>query len=270
MIACSRMYNLNPALTNLWRSLFELTAAMAEVPLDVIDYAAPAPLDQLWARADLACVFMCGWPFQRATRSFQIIAAPIPEYHATLHPLNGPQYCTNLVVSDTSSYERLQDTFGGRIAWTDRGSHSGFNAPRKLLLAHLNGQEQLYCESIGPVVTPRASLNSILEGSADVAPLDSYFHSLLARHEPDTARRIRVIAQTPAAPIPLLVAAPEIDPEIVAKLGQAFAQASGTPQLAPYLTGLCLSGFAIPSRTDYAVTDQWHTEAMTAGYHEPR
>ncbi|MBS4011414.1 MAG: PhnD/SsuA/transferrin family substrate-binding protein [Roseovarius sp.] len=269
MIACSRMYNLNPALSSHWRSLFEHTAAIAGVPLDVIDYAAPAPLDLLWARTDLACVFMCGWPFQRATRAFQIVAAPIPEYHATLHPLTGPQYCTNLVVSDAAPYNRLQDTFGGRIAWTDRGSHSGFNAPRKLLLDHLNGQERLYSESIGPVVTPRASLNSILEGRADVAPLDSYFHSLLARHEPDTARRIRVIAQTPASPIPLLVAAPEIAPEIVAKLGQAFAQAADSPQLAPYLKDLCLSGFAIPSRKDYAVTDQWHAEAMAAGYHEP-
>lgn len=270
MIACSRMYNLNPALTDHWRSLFEHTAAVAGVPLDVIDYAAPAPLDLLWARTDLACVFMCGWPFQRATRPFQIIAAPIPEYHAALHPLNGPHYCTNLVVLDTAPYGRLQDTFGGRIAWTDRGSHSGFNAPRKLLLNHRNGQDHLYSESIGPVVTPRASLNSVLEGHADIAPLDSYFHSLLARHEPDTAARIRVIAQTPAAPMPLLVAAPEIAPEIVAQLGRAFVKAARTPQLASSLKDLCLNGFAIPNRIDYAITDQWHAEALAAGYPDPR
>lgn len=270
MIACSRMYNLNPALTEHWRRLFEHTASVAGVPLEVIDYAAPAPLDQLWARADLACVFMCGWPFQRATRPFQIIAAPIPEYHASLHPLSGPQYCTNLVVLDTTPYDRLQDTFGGRIAWTDRGSHSGFNAPRKLLLDHLNERNHLYSESIGPVVTPRASLNSVLEGRADIAPLDSYFHMLLARHEPEIARRIRVIAQTPAAPMPLLVAAPEIDPEVVANLGRTFAQAADTPRLAPYLKDLCLSGFAIPKRADYAITDHWHAESLAAGYPEPR
>ena len=270
MIACSRMYNLNPALTDHWRSLFERTAAAAGLSLDVIDYAAPAPLDVLWARTDLACVFMCGWPFQRATRPFQIIAAPIPEFHATLHPLSGSQYCTNLVVLDTAPYDRLQDTFGGRIAWTDRGSHSGFNAPRKLLLDHLNGQDHLYSESIGPVVTPRASLNSVLEGRADIAPLDSYFHMLLARHELETAQRIRVIAQTPVAPMPLLVAAPEIPADVVAQLGQAFVQAAETPQLAPQLKDLCLSGFSIPNRMGYAITDQWHAEALAAGYCEPR
>lgn len=61
MIACARMYAASPGLTAAWRTLLEWVAARAEAPMDVIEHAYPAPLDELRAREDMGCVFMCGY-----------------------------------------------------------------------------------------------------------------------------------------------------------------------------------------------------------------
>lgn len=266
MIACTRMYDVTPAVAGLWRELITRISAQAGHPLEVVDYPAPAPLDELWNRADLGAVFMCGWPFRKRSPGPQIVAAPVP----VDRDCSGPSYCTDMVVDAASPYHRLEDTFGGRIAWTDAGSQSGFNAPRRMLLKFSRDGAPLYRESLGPLVTPRASLRSVLEGKADIAPLDSYFHALLRRHEPGTAQRLRIVARTEPTPIPLLIASREIDPKIVEALGRAFENAAADPALRPLLEDLCLSGFArIPDPERYGITEEWDREALAAGYPVP-
>lgn len=260
------MYNATPGVAALWRELLEGVSAKSGVGLDVIDYPAPAPLSDLWRREDMGCVFMCGWPFRRSDPRPRIIAAPVPEPDYC----SGPNYCSVMAVQNDSSCRSLQDTFGGRIAWTDEGSHSGFNAPRKLLLSHRKNGESLYRESIGPVITPRASINTVIEGRADVAPVDSYFFQLLKRHEPETVAKVRVVAQTECAPIPVLVAARGVPCETVTALRNALTSAGDDPDFAPLLHRLCLTGFAaIDDPERYAVTEDWDRAARAAGYLRP-
>ncbi|WP_050577410.1 PhnD/SsuA/transferrin family substrate-binding protein [Sinorhizobium arboris] len=120
------------------------------------------------------------------------------------------------------------------------------------------------------MITPRASLQSVLEGRADVAPLDSYFHALLKRHEPETAGRLRVVARTQPTANPMLVASQEIDPRIVRRLGEAFEEARQDPALQTHLEALCLLGFArVPDPERYRILGEWDREAIAAGYLMP-
>lgn len=266
MIGCTRMYNLNPAVARIWEILLFRAAGMAGISLEVIAYPAPAPLPELWRRPDMGCVFMCGWPFRQSDPRPQIVAAPIP----VAGPCSGPRYCTDMVVDATRPWTRIEETFGGRIAWTDEGSHSGFNAPRHLLSGMRGGKARLYSEAVGPLITPRASLESVLSGRADVAPLDSYFHQLLARHEPGTAGRLRVVARTECAPIPPLVASATADRGAVAALGAALVEFSDAPANAPLLEELCLAGFAsVPDPEVYSLAEAWDRAAHRAGYPFP-
>lgn len=260
------MYNATPGVATLWRELLERVSAKSGVGLDVIDYPAPAPLSDLWRREDMGCVFMCGWPFRRFAPRPRIVAAPAPEPDYC----SGPNYCSVMVVQNCSNFQSLQDTFGGRIAWTDEGSHSGFNAPRKLLLSYAKRGDPLYVESIGPVLTPRASINAVIEGRADVAPVDSYFFQLLTRHEPETVAKVRVVARTECAPIPVLVAAPGVPGETLAALRNALTGVGDDPVLAPLLRQLCLTGFeAVGDPERYALTEDWDRAARAAGYLRP-
>lgn len=266
MIACTRMYNVNAVVQGVWRNLLEKVSESAGVALEVIDYPAPAPLADLWTRSDMGCVFMCGWPFFRAMSGLQIVAAPVPRDGTCA----GPTYCTDFVVRTDSPFRRLEDTFGGRIAWTDESSHSGFNAPRHHLQDLREGKERLYRESVGPVVTPRASLTTVIEGRADVAPLDSYFHALLRKFEPELAAQIRVVARTECTPIPPLVASADVGAEVVMGFGHELVAASGRGDTRRLLDALCLEEFVqVPNPHVYALTAQWDAEARAGGYPFP-
>ena len=103
LAANARMYAVTPAVKAAWQDLLAWVAQASAVPLAYLDHAAPAPLEDLWARDDLGAAFMCGFPFASAKRKPQILAAPVPS-----PPRYGgrPCYCTDLVVRADSAAAR--------------------------------------------------------------------------------------------------------------------------------------------------------------------
>ncbi len=261
------MYDVSPRARTAWGFLFQWLASTTGIPLEDVEYPAPRPLGELWARDDLGCVFMCGWPFSRARPQPLPIAAPIPcgERYG-----NQPIYFTDLIVRRDRGSERLEDTFGGRIGWTAEGSHSGFNALRHHLLPYRERPGQpLYAQSIGPLVTPSRALESVVEGVVDVAPLDSYALDLITAHTPERVRDIRILVSTAPAPIPLLVASPGLSPDRMGLLREALQRAPQSVAIAPVLDELCLNGFSAVSAPHYELLDERARLAEDAGYAQP-
>ena len=167
-------------------------------------------------------------------------------------------------------YRSLVETFGGRIAWTVETSHSGFNAPRHHLLAYRSAERpRLYSESRGPAVTPAQCLAWVTDGRVDVAPMDSFALDLIARHEPEQVAEIAVVESTAAAPIPPLVAAPDLDPQSRAALRRALLASGDAPALAKVRADLGLQGFAVVAADDYGLAELWDREALADGYRRP-
>src|SRR5437867_473136 len=132
-IASARMYSRSPTLTAAWRRLLEWVAARAGVEMKVLELADPYPLEGLWARDDLGCVFMCGYPWAMRADRPHLVAAPVP---SPSRYGGRPIYFTDFVVRADSAYRTLEDTFGGRLAYSTEHSHSGYNAARFHLLAY--------------------------------------------------------------------------------------------------------------------------------------
>src|SRR2546425_9263457 len=99
-IASARMYSWSPTLTAAWRRLLEWVAARAGVEMKVLELADPYPLEELWARDDLGCGFMCGYPWAMRADRPHLLAAPVPS-----PPRYGgrPIYFTEFVVRDRKS-----------------------------------------------------------------------------------------------------------------------------------------------------------------------
>jgi ABC-type phosphate/phosphonate transport system substrate-binding protein len=262
MFANARMYAINPAVAAAWRALLEWVASRAGVAFDVIDYPAPAPLPTLWARPDAACMFMCGYPLSQAQPQPRVLAAPVP---SPRRYGGKPVYWTDIIARVDSPITRLEDTFGRNFAYTTEDSQSGYQAPRRLFApyAHL---APLFAATVGPLVTPRRIVEAIIDGDADAGPLDSYFHDLLRLHEPDLARRLRVIARSPATPIPPLVAAPGIQAGDAERIVDALIAVGESAVLEPIRTSLQLQGFARVSADDYLVLRMDAQEADRLGY----
>ena len=257
MIANARMYSVTPEAAAGWRALLAEVTAAAGVPMAVIDYPAPQPLELLWARPDLGCVFICGYPWAKCAERPVLLATPIPSRFGT------PDYATDFVVRADSPYRTLEDTFGARVAWTVHHSHSGCNAPRHHLLAYRTpARPRLFAASVGPLVTAGAVVEAVLDGRAEVGPLDAWWHELLKLHAPARAAGLRVVATTARAPAPPLVAAPGTDPGVVAALRAALLAVGPRPALA-------LDGFALVPEAAYDLTLAWERAALAADYPIP-
>lgn len=266
-IANARMYAVAPEAEAAWQALIARVAAEAEVPLAYEPYPAPQPLEELWRRPDLGCVQMCGYPIALGIAEVQPIAAPIPAL-----PWAGGRavYRSDLIVRADSPFRSLEDSFGHRVGWTVAHSHSGFNALRHHLLPQWRAKGgPLYNMSKGDLVTARKILDSVLDGSIDIGPLDAFWHALIAKYRPELTPGIRVLESTDLAPMPAFVASPGLPAESVGRLRAAFAAAATRPGFAEHGEALLIAGFAPVDHASFATTLAWDREAVAAGYPVP-
>jgi ABC-type phosphate/phosphonate transport system substrate-binding protein len=266
-VANARMYSVSPEVAALWRGLLSAIIEQSGVPAAVIDYPAPAPLAELWKRADKAAVFMCGLPFSRANPQPLLVAAPVPsapEFHGL------PQYWSDLVVRDDSAFRTLEDTYGGRLALTVPDSQSGCLAALYHFMSVTQREMPLFREVIAPTITPLGNLTAVLEGAADVAPIDAYALRLLRAYRPELTARIRIVATTAPTPIPPLVAS-----HAIPALQAAFLEAHQIDSIKPLMEKLLLQRFARPDVGAYDVLRQrfeatmnyWRQHPIAASVH---
>jgi ABC-type phosphate/phosphonate transport system substrate-binding protein len=256
MIANARMYSVSGEAGSVWRELLSGIIAQAGVSVAVIDHPPPAPLEDLWSRTDQAAVFMCGLPYSRAEQQPLLIAAPVPspaEFHGT------PHYWSDFVVRRESAFREVKDTFGKRIVFTVPGSQSGFAAALTyLMVAHseapASAHTPLFSEIIAPAITPMGALAAVVDGKADIAPIDSYAFRLLRKYRPELVSAVRVIGETAPTPIPPLVAsAGAVSEKERAALQSSFLEAHRNASLKPRMGELLLLGFTRPDSSAYAV-----------------
>jgi ABC-type phosphate/phosphonate transport system substrate-binding protein len=263
-IASARMYSWSPPLTRAWRRLLEWVSARAGVPLDVLDQGDPLPLDELWARDDLGCVFMCGYPWALREDRPHLLAAPVP---SPARYGDRPVYFTDFIVRADGPQQTLEQTFGGCIAYSTEHSHSGYNAARFHLLSYVTRERPtLYRRVLGPLHRQLPVIDAVIEGRADVGPVDGYALDLLRRHGAERARRVRVVATTAAAPSAPLVASPLVDLRARERMTTALLGAHTTPELASTLDELLLARFVRAKPGDFDIFLERQRAAEAAGY----
>ena len=254
LVANARMYAVTPAVAAAWRELLDAVALTSGVPLASVGHAAPAPLEDLWRRADLGCALMCGYPW--ATWSDAGLARPrllaVPAARGTPAP---GTYRSEIVVRAAAPFRALADLRGARFAWTTPTSQSGYQAPRALF-APLAGGAPFFGGVVGPTLTPRALVEALLAGDADAGALDGYWLQLLRLHEPATAQALRTIACTPWTAAPAFACAGTTEPAVAAALADALQRCGRDPQLARVRTTLALA--------DIVAADPGGYEALAA------
>jgi ABC-type phosphate/phosphonate transport system substrate-binding protein len=258
------MYSPDVVSAAAWRALLQWVAKRSGIALELIDHPSPLPLATLWARADLGCAFMCGYPFARTRPQPRLLAAPVPSpkrYGGI------PVYWTEFVVRADSPLRSIDDAFGRRMAYTTEMSQSGYQAPRRFLApcARARGGS-LFASTVGPLVTPRNVAAAIVSGEADVGPLDSYALDLLRKHERELTAQLRTIASTPPTPMPPLVAAPAIDAGVARRLSESLHAVGDADELASVRDDLLLDRFVAADPRSYDELLSRADEADRLGY----
>lgn len=266
-IACSRMYDVTPAVREHWHALLRIAAGRAGVVVECIDHAAPAPLEALWARDDLALAFMCGYPLATRYPEVRPLAAPL----TALATDERPSYHSVWLVRAGSGFTTLAATFGHRIGWTVPASYSGFIGARHALLAYRRAtRPRLYRESVGPLEHPRAALRALADKRIDVLALDAYWWWLLQRHDPAAAVGFRAVATTASAPMPPLVCSASLPEARATRLVIALSALREDPGARPHLHALGVHGFRAVTRDDYAPLARLDRIAQAADYPLPQ
>lgn len=245
MIANARMYSVSADAAALWRTLLAALIDQSGLAVTLIEHPVPQPIAALWKRTDMAAVFMCGLPFSLAEPRPILMAAPVPspaEFDGE------PRYWSNLVVRADSPFRAVADTFGHRIAFTAADSQSGYGAALHYFM-NRGERSPLYEEIVAPQITPLGALQAVLEGVAEVAPVDSYAFCLLQRYRPELTGKVRIIGTTAPTPIPALVASqPGLD-----ALQSAFLEADRSAAIKPIMDQLMLQRFVRPDAASYEV-----------------
>jgi ABC-type phosphate/phosphonate transport system substrate-binding protein len=267
MIANARMYSVSPEAAGLWRRLLAAVIEHAGLDIQLLEHTEPAPIQELWERSDKAAVFMCGLPFSLCEPRPELIAAPVP----SPPDFRGlPQYWSEMVVRKDSAFQIIEDTFGGRIALTVPDSQSGCLAALYYLMTAAD-RFPLYSEVITPRITPLGAMSAVVDGAADVAPIDSYAYCLLQKYRRDLTSQLRIIGRTARTPIPPLVAsAPGFD-----ALQAAFLDAHRIAAMVPLMEGLLLDRFVRPDAASYdalrlnfeTASRYWRTHPLAATVH---
>jgi ABC-type phosphate/phosphonate transport system substrate-binding protein len=280
LVTSFRMYNAGPQATAAWHELFARVFAELTLDIRIIEHGWPDPIESLWDRADLCCDFMCGWPFVRVVRVMravrasgepgnapQPIAVPVP---SPQRYQNLPRYCSEFLVRENSGWTALADTFGHRFGWMASNSQSGFNAARAHLARAAQGRPQLFSEVRGPLGTPARTLESLRAGEVDVVALDSFFLDLCRLHQPLELEGLRTVASTRWTPMPLLVAASEVLPDVVDALRARLISLHESADYAPLLARVLVRRFELPAVRSYAVLEQMALDAIESKYESIR
>ncbi len=267
MIANARMYSVSSEVAELWRALFGLMIERSGLTISIVEYPPPNPLGELWARNDLAGVFMCGLPFSFAHPQPSLIAAPVP---APPEFQGRPCYWSELVVRKDSPFQVPGDAFGRRVAFTAADSQSGYAAALSYFMANA-ARTPLFSEVVAPRVTPSGALAAVIDGSAEIAPIDAYAYRLLKRYRPDLTAEVRSVGRTASTPIPVLVASHSE----IGNLQSAFLNAHRHTATARLMRELLLERFTQPSPESYRVLRQnfetakefWRTRELATRIH---
>src|SRR5205085_8113249 len=103
----------------------------------------------------------------------------------------------------------------------------------------------------GPLEHPRGALHALADGRVDVVALDAWWWWLLGWYDPVTATAVRVIDETPIAPIPLLVCGARCPAQVDERLIAALLALHEDRAAAPHLAALGVRRFAKVGRKDY-------------------
>jgi ABC-type phosphate/phosphonate transport system substrate-binding protein len=219
------------------------------------------PGERLWLAPELLFAQTCGYPLTHALAG-KVRLVATPRYR--LPDIEGPFYCSRIVVREDSAATSLADLRGARAAYNGSDSQSGYSAPR-LALAPLAKDGHF----LGGTVESGAHLNSmamVARGEADLCAVDGVLWELVARHEPERIEGLRVLASTEAAPNLPYITARSADDELVGRLRDGLASVMVEPRLAAAREALLIDGIDLLPLTAYDRIMDMERRAAEMGY----
>ena len=180
-VSNARMYAVSPEAEADWKDLIARVAGDAGASLEYLAYKAPQPLEDLWRRADLGCVQMCGYPYR--ARHCRCRAAGVARARRALGRGKGglpdrPDRPEGCALRGSRRHLRRRGRLDRRaLAFgLQRAAPSSSSLAQRRPAAALPASPSAISSRRG------ASSKAWLDGTVDVGPLDAYWHMLMRKY----------------------------------------------------------------------------------------
>lgn len=185
----------------------------------------------IWQSPDLLFAQTCGMPLRTVLHP-DVTLIGTPDYD--LPGCDAGYYRSLLVVHADAGGQNLADFAGGRFAFNDPRSQSGWAGPN----THF-ARSGVRFDCLAATGGHAASALAVAEGRADMAGLDALTWALLDEHDPGLSARLRVIDSTVPTPgLPYITAAGCDPAPIASAVRAAIAGLSVTDRAALHLNRL--------------------------------
>ncbi len=160
--------------------------------------------------------FLCGLPYASMspqTRPVELLAAPVvmgKRYSGK------PLYYSDVIVRSDSTYTSFDTLQGGRWAFNEEGSHSGYNVVSYSLLLREKAFD--FFGSMLKTGSHFASVQAVLNGQADAAAIDSHVLDVWLQQKPELAQQLRVVEMLGPSTIPPIVISTHVDAQTLSRL----------------------------------------------------
>lgn len=194
--------------------------------------------------------WICGLPYvqkvDREGAQLELLAAPVmsaPRYHGK------PVYFSDVVVGKESKFRSFEDLRGGRWAYNEPGSHSGYNLTR-YMLARMGELDGFFGE-ITEAGSHQAALQMLLDGAVDGTSIDSTVLEMELKNRPEVAEQIKKIATWGPSPIPPWIIHMGVPVNLRTKIRRILLDMETDLEGKALLANLGLKRFAGVSDADY-------------------
>lgn len=185
----------------------EISAHLARRLGITVEFLAEAPWQERERLLDAGQVeigWICGLPYvwkaDRGRPELELLVAPVmlgDRYQ------NRPIYFSDVIVRRESRYDGFEGLRGGRWAYNEPRSQSGYNITR-YHLARIGAERGFFATSIESGSHLR-SIEMVLDGTVDASAIDSTVLELARDQDERIKDELRVLASLGPSPIPPLV-----------------------------------------------------------------
>jgi phosphonate transport system substrate-binding protein len=237
---------LAPSLRPLYRLAADRVAAELEVEVELHQGHSYAQLsDGGW---DFAWV--CGLPYVELVDG--LISALTPVAAPVLQGArfsSRPVYFSDVIVAARSPYRSFDDLRGGRWAYNEPGSHSGYLATLHRLATA--GEDTGFFSTWIEAGYHQASIRMVAAGDADGSAIDSQVLAVALDLQPELGEALRVVDSLGPSPIQPLVAAPSVSEEVWRGVRQAVLGVGSTDDERRVLEGAHVERLVAVDDGDY-------------------
>ncbi len=157
--------------------------------------------------------FLCGLQYIHMKNlpacPIELLVAPVLQGQRYQHK---PIYYSDIIVRRESPFTNFDDLQNCTWAYNERVSHSGYNLVCYNLLER--NKTPHYFGKMIATGSHLQSIQAVLDGTADSAPIDSHLLDVLQQERPEIATRLRIIDSLGPSTIPPMVVSTDLDENI--------------------------------------------------------